>query len=408
MSFTQKPRPLTVLCLASYAKGAEFMRECKRQAARVLLLTSQSIGDSQEWPRESIDEVFLVPDVNHKWQREDVIKGVSYLARREAIDRIAALDDFDLETAAALREHLRVPGMGETTTRYFRDKLAMRLRAQEAGLLVPDFVHVLNYEKLSEFTRKISPPWMLKPRFEAGAIGIKKVNSIEELWLLVEELGDRQSLYLLESYIPGDIFHVDSIVAEREVIFSLANRYGHPPLDVTRGGIFTTRTMPRGSADEQALLLFNRAVLGTKNLLRGVSHTEFIKGAADGRFYFLETSARVGGANIADLIEAASGLNLWAEWAKIELAGGDWKYELPDTVREDYAGLIVSLARQEYPDTSAYQDAEIVWRMQKRHHAGLIIKSHDPQRIEGLLDEYTARFYRDFFTTQPPLERAME
>jgi hypothetical protein len=190
---------LTVLCLASYAKGAEFMRECKRQAARVLLLTSQSIGDSQEWPRESIDEVFLVPDVNHKWRREDVIKGVSYLARREAIDRIVPLDDFDLETAAALREHLRVPGMGETTTRYFRDKLAMRLRAQEAGLLVPDFVHVLNYEKLSEFTERFRLRGCLNRalRPEPSA---SKVNSIEELWLLVEELGDRQSLYLLELY----------------------------------------------------------------------------------------------------------------------------------------------------------------------------------------------------------------
>src|SRR5215210_599332 len=97
-------RPLTILCIASYHKGEEFMRECKRQNCRVLLLTSQSIADA-DWPRESLDEIFLVPDVNKKWNLEDVIKGASFLARRETIDRVVPLDDFDLEKAAALREH---------------------------------------------------------------------------------------------------------------------------------------------------------------------------------------------------------------------------------------------------------------------------------------------------------------
>src|SRR5256885_11716228 len=145
-------KPLTVLCLASYEKGQEFMRECKRQGCRVLLLTSESIRDA-DWPRESLDEIFLMPDENKKWRCADVIKSVSYLARTETFDLIVALDDFDLETAAALREHLRVPGMGETTTRYFRDKLAMRMRAREAGIRVPEFVQVLNYERLSEFMK---------------------------------------------------------------------------------------------------------------------------------------------------------------------------------------------------------------------------------------------------------------
>src|SRR3954465_5831844 len=131
-------RPLTILCIASYEKGAEFMRECKRQGCRVLLLASESLTQG-DWPRAEIDEIFLIPDDNKKWKLDDVIKGVSYLARTEAIDRIVPLDDFDLETAAAMREHLRVPGMGDTATRFFRDKLAMRVRASEAGILVPDF-----------------------------------------------------------------------------------------------------------------------------------------------------------------------------------------------------------------------------------------------------------------------------
>jgi carbamoylphosphate synthase large subunit len=398
-------KPLTVLCLASYEKGHEFLRECKRQNCRVLLLTSQSISGA-EWPNESIDEIYLMPDEDKKWRLEDVIKSVSYLGRTESIDRIVPLDDFDLETAAALREHLRTPGMGETSTRYFRDKLAMRTRAQEAGIPVPEFIHVLNYARLREFMARVPGPWLLKPRFEASAVGIKKINYADELWPALDELGDRQSFHLLERFVPGDIYHVDSLVSEREVVFAVTHRYGKTPFDVAHhGGVFTTSTMLRGSEDDLELVESNGKVLRAMGLLRGASHTEFIRAHFDGRFYFLETAARVGGANIAELVEAATNINLWAEWAKLEILKGETEYELPPQ-RNDYAGLIVSLAKQKSPDTSRYDDAEIVWRMQKHHHAGLIVMSPDHGRVQELLGDYTRRFYEDFYASEPAPSRA--
>jgi biotin carboxylase len=394
----------TILCLASYEKGAEFLRECRRQGCRVLLLTSQSVG-LEPWPRESIDELFLMHDVEKHWNLEHVIKSVSYLSRRVNIDLIVPLDDFDLETAAALREHLRVPGMGESATRYFRDKLAMRTRAREANINVPDFIHVLNDERVRAFMERVPAPWLLKPRLEASATGIRKLNSPDEFWEAVGKLGDRHSFHLLERYVPGDIYHVDSIVSEREVVFAEVHRYGKPPLDVAHGGgIFTTSTVTRGSEEERTLLALNRQVLGAMGLLRGVSHTEFIRAHDDGQFYFLETSARVGGAHIVELVEASTGINLWAEWAKIEIARGAREYLLPD-YRSDYGGLIVSLARQQWPDTSAYLDPEIAWRLNKRAHAGLIVRSEDQQRVEYLLGEYTGRFLEDFSATHPMAER---
>ncbi|MEK6322737.1 MAG: ATP-grasp domain-containing protein [Acidobacteriota bacterium] len=395
-----KQRPLTMLCLASYEKGEAFLRECKRQGCRVILITVENLREAN-WPRQAIDEIFYMPD---GYSRDDIIKGVSYLARTQVIDRIVPLDEFDQETAALVREHLRNPGMGDTTARYFRDKLAMRVKARSAGILVPEFVHVLNYDRLREFMSRVPPPWVLKPRSEAASIGIKKLAASDELWPLLEALGDRQSFYVLEQYLPGDIYHVDSIVSEREVVFAVAHKYGHPPMDVSLGGIFTTKKIPRQSADAQALDSLNREVINTLGLVRGVTHTEFIKSRGDGRFYFLETAARVGGANIAEAIEASTGLNLWAEWARIEIAGEEGSYELPPH-RDDYAGVIISLARQEHPDTSAYDDPEIVYRLNKLHHAGLVVASNDPQRVEQLLEAYSRRFYEDFYTSAPPLDR---
>jgi biotin carboxylase len=391
---------VTILCLASYHKGHDFLREAHRLGCRVLLATSESLRDA-DWPRQCIAEMFYMPDVQKQWKLDDLLLGVSHLARREAIDRIVPLDDFDLEKASALREHLRVPGMGETTTRHFRDKLAMRVKAASDGIPVPGFVHVLNESRVRAFCAQVDPPWFLKPRQQAGAIGIRKIGSEAELWSAIDELGDRSSHHLLETYVAGDVFHVDSIVYDREIRVAVASRYGTPPFDVSHGGgVFTSRLVERGSEADRRVLELNRKVLMSLGLVRGVSHSEYIR-RQNGEFVFLETSARVGGAHIAELVEAATGLNLWAEWARVEKAGGDEPYEVRPA-RAEYAGLIVSLARQEHPSTDAYADPEVVWRLNKRHHAGLIVRSPSCARVEALLRSYSERFAGDFVATLPP------
>lgn len=392
----------TFLCLASYFKGGTFLRACKQKGCRVILLTKEKLAE-EDWPWDSIDERFLMPDLS---KRPDIFYAVSYLARSRKIDRIIPLDDFDVETAAALREHLRVPGMGDTTARHFRDKLAMRVQADEEGILVPDFSPVINYDEIREFAHRVPPPWVLKPRSQAGAMGIKKIQSVAELWQWLEELGDQQSFFVLEKFVPGDIYHVDSIISEREVVFAEIHKYKQPPLAVSHeGGVFMSRTIPRESSDAKELRSHNQELMRALGMLRGVTHAEFIKGQ-DGRFYFLETAARVGGANIAEMVQFSTGINLWAEWAAIELANlrGE-AYQLPDT-RQDYAGILVCLARQEYPDLSSFSDPEVVWRLQKKYHAGLIVASAEQTRVEELLDAYGGRFASEFLAVAPPLDEA--
>ena len=392
-----KANPLTILCVSSYEKGQEFLRTCEGMGCRVLLLTLEKLRNAN-WPKECIDEIFTMPE---DLPLQHLIYTVSYMARSRPIDRIVALDEFDMENVSALREHLRLPGMGLTTVRYFRDKLAMRGGAREAGILVPEFAQVLNYENLREFMTRVQGPWLLKPRSQAAGIGMKKIQEAAEVWPWLDQLGDQQSFYLLEQFVPGNVYHVDSVVSEREVVFAEAHAYGAPPLEVAhQGGVFTTRTLRRESADAKNLLELNRKLLKGLSMVRGVTHAEFLKAHADGKFYFIEVAARVGGAYIAEVIEAASGINLWREWARLEAGAGKEPYELP-RVRDDYAGVILSLARQEQPDTSAYNDPEIVYRVAKYHHAGFVLKAAKPERIQELLDSYAERFREEFLATQP-------
>src|SRR3954470_17848135 len=392
----------TVLCIATYRKGDEFLKECRRQGCRVLLLTDETLRES-DWPRESIDAFYYV---RRDMPESDIRKGAAYLARTERLDRIVALDDFDVEIAAMLREYLYVPGMGETTGRAFRDKLAMRSRARAAGIPCPDFIHPVNHDAINEWTSRVPAPWVLKPRSQAAAIGIKKLHSVDELWRTLESLADDRPEYVLERFVPGDVYHVDSLVFDRRIVFAAASRYGTPPMAVAHeGGIFVTRTL---GDDEVAgsLKAMNARLLDAFGLLRGVSHTEFIR-PQDGQIYFLETSARVGGAYIVDVVDAATGVNLWREWARIEIAGEHGTYDAP-ALRGQFAGIVLSLARQEWPNMTAYTDPEIVMRIHKRHHAALIVASPDEARVRQLVESYPARFYADFHASAPPPARALD
>jgi biotin carboxylase len=390
-----------ILCMTTYEKGQSFMRQCAAMGCRVLLLTLEKHRQA-DWPHDILDEVVYMPG---GLTPEQITNTVTWLARSRKFSRLLALDEFDMEIAAHLREHMRIPGMGRTTVAHFRDKLAMRGEAQRAGALVPEFIGVLNYDDLRTYMGSVPPPWVLKPRSEASAIGIRKIHEPEHLWRTLDELGDRQSNFLLERFVPGDIFHVDSITSEREVIFTAVSRYGKPPMKVMHeGGVFTTRVIDRNSADAKALRGINGELIPAMGMVRGVTHAEYIRGE-DGRYYFLEVAARVGGAFIADVIAQATGVDLWAEWAKIEVSNlRGIAYKLPE-VAQHYAGSVLCLARTEHPDTSMFDAPEIVYRMKKHHHAGLIVRSSDPARVQAILEDYSEKFIHHFLATAPVPDR---
>jgi biotin carboxylase len=393
--------PERILCLTTYEKGQSFMRQCAAMGCKVLLLTLEKHRHA-DWPHDILDEVIYMPE---GLSQEQVTNTVTYLARGRKISRLVALDEFDMETAAHLREHMRIPGMGRTTTAHFRDKLAMRGEAQRAGAMVPEFIGIFNYDDLRAYMSSVPAPWVLKPRAEASAIGIKKIHEPEQLWRILDELGDLQSNYLLERFVPGDIFHVDSITSEREVVFTAVSRYGKPPMKVMHeGGVFTTRVIDRSSPDCRALTGINGELIPKMGMIRGVTHAEYIHGE-DGRYYFLEVAARVGGAFIADVVAQATGVDLWAEWARIEVSNlRGIPYKLPE-VRAQYAGSVLCLARTEHPDTSIFDAPEIVYRMKKHHHAGLIVRSADPDRVQAILEDYSERFIHHFLATAPVPDR---
>nr|WP_287935453.1 ATP-grasp domain-containing protein [Algoriphagus sp.] len=389
----------TFLCISNYFKGNAFMTALKKQGNRVFLVTTEQLRE-KPWAFEYIDEVFYMPGLDLDWDMDLLLKGVGGLMKEHKIDSIVALDDYDVEKAAFLRENFRIAGMGQTTGRYFRDKLAMRIKAKDAGIRVPAFSPLFNNADINHFADTVAAPWVLKPRSEASAHGIIKVHDKDSLWRHLNELGDNRIYYLIEQFKPGDVYHADGLQLDGKNLFLTVSRYLATPMEISQGGgIFRSANIPYGSEDEKKIKKVNEAIMKAFGLKNGASHTEFIKSREDGEIYFLETASRVGGAHLAEMVEAATDINLWAEWAKIEDATvKNRKYELPK-VAKNYAGIVLTLSKYEHPDLSSFDDPEVCFRVPLEYHAGLIVKSPKQERIMQLLDHYAERFATEYSAT---------
>lgn len=397
---------LSFLCVSTFFKGNEFLKSCKEAGNTVYLLTAKKL-EHKPWVREYVDEFFYVEEeLEGGYDMQKLITGLAYMIRSRKVDRIVALDDFDVEKAAHLREHFRIPGMGQTTGRHFRDKLAMRMKAAEEGILVPAFSALFNDEQINHFANTVTYPCVVKPRSEASAAGIKKVWSAHELWDVIHSLGDKRHEYLVEQFRPGDVYHVDSLSVGGKIIFTRASIYLATPMEVAHGGgVFRSCTVPFGSEDEKALFESNKKVMKAFGMQYSASHSEFIKCKDTGEIFFLETASRVGGAHLAEMVEASSGINLWREWAKIETAvAKKEKYKLPE-VSNDYAGIVVSLSRHQWPNIDSFNDPEICWKMHEEYHVGMIVKSPSRERVMVLLDDYANRILQDYHASVPAQEK---
>lgn len=396
-----------IVCIASEHKGNEFLEECQNANWHVTLVTRKDLLDAP-WAWTSLNEV---KTVERHAGVEDYIRAITNIAGAQPIHRIVGLDEFDVLTAAKAREHLQLEGISGSYGLRFRDKLRMRNLASQTGIPCPEFIGVFNQNEINRYLRTTDAPWIVKPRTEVSAFGIRKCETAEQVWQVLSDLDNRNtwrdhpSQFLIERFIAGNVFHVDSVVNDGKIVAVGVNQYGTPPFTVShQGGVFTTFTVDYKSKERKTLEKLNKQLLKGFEFERGVAHAEFLQSAETGEFYLLEVACRVGGAFIANVVEQAAGFNLWREWAKLETATKENPYK-PPKLRKDYAGIALCLAKEDTPDTSHYTDEEIVYRVTKPKHVGLIFYSSKKERIGELLEIYSEKITGDFLAVAPAKER---
>jgi len=396
-----------IVCISSEFKGNEFLEEAQNAGWHVTLVTKKKLLDSP-WSWTAINDAKTVEnDANVL----DYVRTITNIAGSRPIDRVVGIDEFDVLTAAMTREHLDLSGMSRSQALRFRDKLTMRYIANKAGIACPEFTGVFNAGQISEFLSTVAAPFVVKPRNEVSAFGIRKCETDNDVWDVLTDLDSRNnwrdhpSQFLIERFIEGRVFHVDSVVADGKVRACGVSQYGTTPFKTSHyGGVFTSSIVSYRSKERKELERLNEDLLVAFKYERGVSHAEFLRCDADGKFYLLEVACRVGGAYIANVLEHACNFNLWREWAKLETATDERPYKLPK-LRKDYAGITLALANVDEPDISNYSDEEIVYRVKKPKHVGMIFHSTKQKRIDELMDLYSERITKDFLAVAPVKER---
>ena len=166
-----------IVIIVSDFKGVEFIEECHNAGWFVTLVTRKKLLDSP-WPWTAISDARTVPDDAGVL---DYVRAATNVAGSRRIDHVVGLDEFDVITAAMTREHLNLPGMSRSFALRFRDKLTMRQIAKDAGLPCPEFTAAFNAEKINEFLQSVPAPWIVKPRHEVSAFGIRKCETADDV-----------------------------------------------------------------------------------------------------------------------------------------------------------------------------------------------------------------------------------
>ncbi|MEV5438822.1 biotin carboxylase [Streptomyces sp. NPDC052682] len=242
----------------------------------------------------------------------------SLVERFGSPDALVALNEGDLDTAAAVRDELGCPGQGSEELARFRDKLAMVAAVRRAGIPVPPFADAPGRAAVVGFARHQGWPVVVKPRRGTASRGVRILLSEADAADL-PELFDEQCL--VQSFVPHPIVHIDGVWDGKALGPWRASRYLRTCREFTEGDWLGSVEID-DSALLSALETFTAAVAAALDDRPWVFHLEaFLSTPADGppAVTFLEAGARVGGAEIPFVWREVHGIDLMRTAFDIQL-----------------------------------------------------------------------------------------
>jgi ATP-grasp domain len=136
--------------------------------------------------------------------------------------KVIAEDEFDLIRAARLREYFNIEGQTVESAVAFRDKVKMK-DYLKGKVDLPEYQALTSASVLHDFVRNYGFPIVVKPRDKAGAQGVNIINNQEELYNFSKTKWDYD--LQIETFISGDMYHVDAVVEEGNITMLSVSKY---------------------------------------------------------------------------------------------------------------------------------------------------------------------------------------
>lgn len=224
-------------------------------------------------------------------------------------DLVISLSEYELLDAARIRETYKIPGASVADVTKVRDKLIMKKCVADAGLAVPKNMSLAAF---LEQPQLLSGTIVLKPVDGASSENVQVYNSPSHLVAACEActtgipVVDNKTYtgFQVEEFITGDILHFDGLVIDGQLKLVLASRYLGTCLAYAIGNPLGSYQLETTN-DHKAWVA---QVLKATSLFNGSFHVEAIQN--ENELVFLELANRVGGADVVDAVEHATGIHM--------------------------------------------------------------------------------------------------
>ncbi|BCL12758.1 ATP-grasp domain-containing protein [Micromonospora sagamiensis] len=234
-------------------------------------------------------------------------------ARLGSFSGVVGISEWDLLTAARLREALGLPGWNHEFTRRFRDKPYMKERVAAAGLRTPRFTELVPGTDptllAKDIVTSLGLPVIVKPRSGVASAGVRRVDTAEQL---AEALtGLDLAAHECEELIEGRVLHVDGVRRGGRFHFVSASAYVNTCFDFANGSPLGSVLLDPGPLRDRVTDFAGRC-LDALDLVDGPFHLELFHTPGD-ELVFLEVGLRPGGGPLPDLHRELFGIDLLAE-----------------------------------------------------------------------------------------------
>ena len=249
--------------------------------------------------------------INDSSDEKDIDAALSHARSWPNFEHSIQTDEYAVTLLAILNDHLKLEGLTIEQAHRFRDKVPMKQYLSQ-NICKPKL-----YTRQDILDNLIEYPVIVKPRTFAASRGVCIAKSKGELLHNIKGKNidysrpakDTVEDVEVEEYIDSDVYHIDGLVFNGNIVFCTTSRYVESCFGYAQGKIFGSISVPK--LQQEQALDFAQKVHSDLRIPDGAFHLEcFFKNQ---KFIFLEIGIRPGGAEIVPAIEAATGINLSEE-----------------------------------------------------------------------------------------------
>ncbi|MDX1500450.1 MAG: hypothetical protein R3176_11160, partial [Woeseiaceae bacterium] len=303
----------------------EFTRGLAECGARVTGVGDQPPGALPELVRRSLSDYVHVRSL---WDRDHVIAELGRQARGVAFDRIECLWEPGVGLAAELRRHFGVPGLSVEQAHRFRDKEAMKVALDAAGIRTPRHVAVDSVAGCWEAAEMIGFPLILKPIAGAGSADTYRVDDADQLRAVLPRLRHVPQVSV-EEFVDGEEYTFDTITIDGRIAYFNVTWYRPRPLIARSNEWISPQIIALRDVDDPGLaggVAMGHAVIDALDYPTGFTHMEWYR-KSDGEVVFGEIGARPPGAHHVDQMKWACDFDVFRAWASA-VTTGEFDFEI--------------------------------------------------------------------------------